>query len=39
MSDYYKELLNRIGIDPGFAELEDLVKLAVPSVLSKGRGF
>jgi phenylacetate-coenzyme A ligase PaaK-like adenylate-forming protein len=25
MSDFYEELFNRIGIDPGSAELEDLV--------------
>jgi len=39
MSDYCEELFNRIGIDPGSAELEDLVKLAIPSDLLKGRGF
>jgi hypothetical protein len=39
MSDFYEELFNRIGIDPGSAELEDLVKLAVPSDLLRGEGY
>jgi len=33
MSDFYEELFNRVGIDWGSAELEDVVKLAVPSDL------
>ncbi len=38
-SDFYEELFNRIGIDPGSAELEDLARLAVPSDLLRGEGY
>jgi len=39
MSGFYEELFNRLGIDPCSAELEDLVKLAVPSDLLRGEGY
>lgn len=38
-SDFYHELFHRLGIDPGAAEVEDLVKLAVPSDLLRGEGY
>jgi len=39
MSNFYEELFKRMGIDPGSAELEDLVKLALPSDLLRGEGY
>ena len=37
-SNYYSELFDRLDIDPKFAEIEDLAKLAVPSDMLRGEG-
>jgi len=38
-SDFYQKLLETLGVEPRAAELEDLVKLAVPSDLLRGEGI
>lgn len=38
-SQFYSSLLERLEIDPDAAEIEDLVKLAVPSDLLRGEGY
>jgi len=38
-SDFYDKLFKRLGIDPGSAEREDLIKLAVPSDLLRGDSY
>ncbi|MEM2009717.1 MAG: hypothetical protein QXV51_02620 [Thermosphaera sp.] len=39
MSDFYSDLFSRLEIYPESAELEDLVKLAIPSDLLRGEGY
>jgi hypothetical protein len=38
-SDFYQKLFETLGVEPEAAELEDLVKLAVPSDLLRGEGI
>ncbi|MEM3131587.1 MAG: hypothetical protein QXV72_03060 [Sulfolobales archaeon] len=38
-SRFYADLMERLEVDPGAAEVEDLVKLAVPSELLRGEGY
>ncbi|MEM0486847.1 MAG: hypothetical protein QW080_01770 [Sulfolobales archaeon] len=38
-SQFYADLMERLEIDPKGAEVEDLVKLAVPSELLRGEGY
>jgi phenylacetate-CoA ligase len=38
-SDFYQKLFETLGVEPKAAELEDLVKLAVPSDLLRGGGI
>jgi len=38
-SDYYRELFERLEINPRDAELEDLAMLAIPSDILRGKGI
>ncbi|MCS7099893.1 MAG: hypothetical protein RMH84_00040 [Sulfolobales archaeon] len=38
-SHFYANLLEKLEVDPGAAEADDLVKLAVPSDLLRGEGY